>query len=63
MKKTGKLWKILTAVMAVLLVVALIAIPVTNAFATVINVTLGASTQKIIPDPDSEIYFWTNYEN
>lgn len=63
MKKTGKLWKILTAVMAVLLVVALIAIPVTNAFATVINVTLGASTQKIIPDPDAEIYFWTNYEN
>ena len=63
MKKTGKLWKILTAVMAVLLVIALIAIPVTNAFATVINVTLGASTQKIIPDPDAEIYFWTNYEN
>ena len=53
MKKTGKLWKILTAVMAVLLVVALIAIPVTNAFAAVINVTLGASTQKIIPDPDA----------
>ena len=63
MKKTDKLWKILTAVMAVLLVIALIAIPVTNAFATVINVTLGASTQKIIPDPDAEIYFWTNYEN
>ena len=63
MKKTGKLWKVLTAVMAVLLVIALIAVPVTNAFATVINVTLGASTQKIIPDPDAEIYFWTNYEN
>ena len=63
MKKTGKLWKVLTAVMAVLLVIALIAVPVTNAFATVINVTLGASTQEIIPDPDAEIYFWTNYEN
>ena len=62
-KNTGKLWKVLTAVMAVLLVIALIAIPVTNAFATVINVTLGATTQKIIPDPNAEIYFWTNYES
>ena len=63
MKKASKLWKVLTAVMAVLLVIALIAVPVTNAFATVINVTLGAATQEIIPDPDAEIYFWTNYEN
>ena len=57
MKKASKLWKVLTAVMAVLLVIALIAVPVTNAFATVINVTLGAATQEIIPDPDAEIYF------
>lgn len=63
MKKPNKLWTILTAVLAVLLVISIIAIPVTNAFATVINVTLGATTQKIIADPNAEIYFWTNYEN
>ena len=61
--KKNKLWTILTAVMAVLLVISIVAIPVTNAFATVINVTLGATTQEIIPDPDAEIYFWTNYES
>ena len=61
--KNNKLWTILTAVMAVLLVISIVAIPVTNAFATVINVTLGATTQEIIPDPDAEIYFWTNYES
>ena len=61
--KNNKLWTILTVVMAVLLVASIVAVPVTNAFSTVINVALGASTQEIIPDPDAEIYFWTNYEN
>ncbi len=62
-KKPINLWSVLTAVLAVLLVISIVAIPVTNAFATVINVALGASTQEIIPDPDAEIYFWTNYES
>ena len=62
-KSTGKLWTVMTVIMAVLLVASIVAVPVTNAFATVINVTLGASTQEIIPDPDAEIYFWTNYES
>ena len=59
----NNLWKVITIVMAVLLVISIAAIPITNAFATVINVSLGATTQEIIPDPDAEIYFWTNYEN
>ena len=62
-KNTSKLWTVLTVVTAVLLVISIVAIPVSNAFATVINVTLGATTQEIIPDPDAEIYFWTNYES
>ena len=62
-KRANKLWSILTVVMAVLLVISIIAIPVTNEFATVINVALGATTQEIIPDPNAQIYFWTNYEN
>ena len=61
--KNNKLWTILTVVMAVLLVISIVAVPVTNMFSTVINVTLGATTQEIIPDPDAEIYFWTNYES
>ena len=64
MKKKGSLlWTILTVVTALLLVVCIVAIPVTNAFATVINVALGAKTQEIIPDPDANIYFWSNYES
>ena len=61
--KNNKLWTVMTIVTAILLVVSVVAIPVTNMFATVINVTLGATTQEIIPDPNAEIYFWTNYEN
>ena len=62
-KKPGKLWAILTAVMALLLVVCIVAIPVTNMFAPAINVALGAATQKIVPAPDAQIFFWSNYEN
>jgi len=62
-KKPGKLWKILTSITAVITAIALVAIPVTNFFATAINVALGATTQKIIPDPNATIYFWTNYES
>ena len=64
MKKKGSLlWTILTVVTALLLVVCIVAIPVTNAFATAINVALGAKTQEVIPDPDAKIYFWSDYEN
>ena len=62
-KNKSKLWTIMTIITAILLLVSVIAVPVTNMFATVINVTLGATTQEIIPDPDAEIYFWTNYES
>ena len=62
-KKSGILWTVLTVITALLLVVCIVAIPVTNMFATAINVALGAATQKIIPEADATIYFWTNYEN
>ena len=62
-KKKGTLWAVLTAVTAVLLVISIVAIPVTGYFATAINVALEATTQKVVPDPDAKIYFWSNYEN
>lgn len=62
-RKTSKLWSILTVVTSVLLVISIVAIPVTSFFATAINVALGVSIQKVIPDPNAEIYFWTDYEN
>lgn len=62
-KKGSKLWTVLTAVFAVLLVVCIIAIPVTNGLSTSINIALKADTQKIIPDPDATIYFWSNYDS
>ena len=64
MKKGGsKLWAILTTVMAVLLVISVIAIPITASLATSINIALKADTQKIVPDPDAKIYFWSNFDN
>lgn len=63
MKNPSKKWAVLTAVTAALLVVCLVAIPVTNAFATVINVSLGAATQRIEADEDASIYFWSEYES
>lgn len=62
MKKGSKLWLFLTVVCAVLMVVSIVAIPVTGFYATAINVALGAATQEIIPDPDANIYFWSNYD-
>ena len=62
-KKGSKLWAILTGVLAVLLVVCIVAIPVTAGLATSINIALKADTQKIIPDPDATIYFWSDYDN
>ena len=47
MKKKGSLlWTILTVITALLLVVCIVAIPVTNAFATAINVALGLRPRK-----------------
>ena len=50
-KKASKRWVTLTAVTAVLLAVCIVAIPVTNAFSSVISVALNAKTQEVIPDP------------
>ena len=62
-KKKGTLWAVLTAVTAVLLIISIVAIPITNFFSTAINVALGAVTQKVVPDPDAKIYFWSNYDS
>ena len=62
-QKKGTIWTVLTIVLAVLTLVSAVAIPVTGYFATAINVSLGAATQKVIPDPDAQIFFWSNYEN
>ena len=62
-KKGSKLWAILTAVFTVLLVICIVAIPVTAELATSINIALKADTQKIIPDPDATIYFWSDYDS
>ena len=37
----------------------IIAVPVSNEFATVINVDLCADAQEIIPDPNAQIHFLT----
>ena len=62
-KKGSKLWTALTAVLAVLLVVCIIAIPVTNGLSTSINIALKADTQKIIPDPNPTNYFRSDYDD
>lgn len=62
-KKGSKLWIALTAVTAVLLAVCIIAIPVTAALSTSINIALKADTQKIVPDSDATILFWSNYDS
>ena len=61
-KKKRNYWKIPTAVLAVLTAICLVAIPVTSYFATMINAALEAETQKVIPDPDAQIFYWTEYE-
>ena len=62
-KKASKRWVTLTAVTAVLLAVCIVAIPVTNAFSSVISVALNAKTQEVIPDPEATVHFTSNYDN
>ena len=62
-KKASKLWVALTAVTAVLLAVAIAAIPITNAFSSVISVALNAKTQEVIPDPEAEIQFTSSFDS
>ena len=37
--------------------------PVTNYYETMINAALNAETQKIVPDPDAQIFYWTESED
>ena len=62
-KKKGTIWVVLTAVMGVFLAICIAAIPITQAFSTVINAALKAQTQKIVADEGAEIYYWTEYED
>ena len=61
--KKRNLWKIPMAVFAVFTVICVAAIPITNYFAPMINVALNAETQRIIPDPDAQIFYWTRYDS
>ena len=63
MKKTGRVWKILTPILAVLMIVSIVAIPVTASFGNAINVALGAKTQEIVPGEGAQIFFWSDYES
>ena len=64
-KKPGKIWRVLTPIMAVLLAIFTVAIPLTgpNGFGPVINNFLKATTQKVVADPDAKIYFWSEWDN
>ena len=64
-KKPGKIWRVLTPVMAVLLAIFTVAIPLTgpNGFGPVINNFLKATTQKVVADPNAKIYFWSAWDN
>ncbi len=53
MKKSTKLWTVLTSVMAVLLVVAIIGTMVANYFEPVLNTLLMASTSKVVESDDT----------
>ena len=61
--KKRNFWKIPMAVFAVFTVICVAAIPITNYFAPMINVALNAETQRIIPDPDAQIFYWTRYDS
>ena len=58
-----KLWLVTTIVFGVLAVIMAVGLAVGTYFEQVINLALNVETQKIIPDPDATIYFWTDYEN
>lgn len=64
MKKTkSKLWIILSVISFVFAAIFAVAIPVTSFYEVQINNFLNVETQKIIPDPDAEIRYWTAYED
>lgn len=56
-------WKIASTVLALLTLICIVALPVTSYFKVMINVALGAETQRIIPDPEAQIFYWTNYDS
>ena len=62
MKRKNR-WKLPTVLAAILAMILMAAIPVTNYYATMINAALGAETQKILPDPDAQIFYWTEYDS
>ena len=62
MKKRNP-WIVPTVLLLVVTAVLGAAIPVTNYYETMINAALNAETQKIVPDPDAQIFFWTEYED
>ena len=62
MKKRNP-WIVPTVLLLVVTAVLGAAIPVTNYYETMINAALNAETQKIVPDPDAQIFYWTEYED
>lgn len=62
MKKRKNPWKLTTILFGALAVLFAVAIPVTSYYQTMINAALNAETQRIIPDPDAKIFYWTDYE-
>ena len=63
MKPRKNPWIALTALFLALTVILGIAVPVTDFYETMINAALNAETQKIVPDPDAKIFYWTEYED
>ena len=62
MKKKNP-WIILTVLLLAISAILGAAIPVTDYYETMINAALNAETQKIVPDPDAQIFYWTEYED
>ncbi len=60
--KQKNFWLIPTVVLLVLTVLFGAAIPVTNYYETMINGALNAETQRIVPDPDAKIFYWSGYD-
>ncbi len=59
------IWRTLTIVFAVLLAVCIVAIPISQQFASVINVALKADTQRIVKSDEPTILFqsaWASEE-
>ena len=62
MKKRNP-WIIPTVLLLAVTVILGAAIPVTNYYETMINAALNAETQRIVADPDAQIFYWTEYED